>query len=103
MRVFWVCTLLSCASAAFAADKYDGPRPPKKDILYLAHADNLIPTDALDATEDRKKDDVIASVPWHFVDGPYAAVGADFHHRDRQTSARGLELYKLDVKNGAGK
>jgi len=31
---------------ASAADKYNGPRPPKPDLPYLVHADHLIPTEA---------------------------------------------------------
>ena len=101
MRVLLVCTLLSFASvAAFAADKYDGPRPPKKDLLYLAHADNLIPTDALDATEDRKKDDVIASVPGTSSTARTPLSEPIFIIETDKLQPEGLELYKLDVKNG---
>ena len=35
-----------------AADKYDGPRPPKPDLVYLVHADNLVPTEAAEAKEE---------------------------------------------------
>src|ERR1700691_1701857 len=44
--------LLMIPLAALAADKYDGPRPPKPDMAYLVHADNLIPTEALEAKDD---------------------------------------------------
>ena len=39
--------LLLCGVAW--AQKYDGPRPPKKDMIYLLHADNLVPTETGEA------------------------------------------------------
>lgn len=86
--------------AAFAAERYDGPRPPKPDVLYLVHADNLIPTEAVDAKQERKKGDSV-----YTIDGtaspartplaePIFLIQADDVQPDR------LELYKLDVKGG---
>jgi hypothetical protein len=81
---------------ALGADKYDGPRPPKPDLAYLVHADNLIPTEALDAKEES---------------GVYTASGASSPARtplaepifliesDKLLPER-LELYRWDVKNG---
>ena len=45
--------ILSGVGIAWTAD-YSGPRPPKPDMLYLVHADNLIPTEAGDAKEEGK-------------------------------------------------
>jgi len=36
--------------------KYDGPRPEKKDVLYLLHARNLVATDVGEAREEKVKD-----------------------------------------------
>ena len=44
----------------FAADKYTGPRPPKADIPYLVHADNLVETEIGKAKSDERKDTVVA-------------------------------------------
>jgi len=54
--------VLLLASAAWA-QKYDGPRPPKKDVIYLLHADNLIPTEMGDAKEEGKKNDPVYTFP----------------------------------------
>jgi hypothetical protein len=43
-------------------EKYSGPVPPKKDILYLLHADNLVETEVVTASQTSKKDDQIFSV-----------------------------------------
>src|ERR1700733_5857704 len=47
-------TLFLLCGLAFA-QKYDGPRPPKKDMIYIVHADNLIPTETGDSKEEGKK------------------------------------------------
>ena len=51
-----VLAVMLLAPFAFAADKYDGPVPPKPDVPYLVHADNLIETEVAQAREDRKND-----------------------------------------------
>ncbi len=43
-------------------EKYTGPVPPKKDIPYLLHADNLVETEVVTASQTSKKDDQIFSV-----------------------------------------
>ena len=46
MRLISVFLLVTCISIpAVAAEKYTGPRPPKADVPYLLHADNLIETE----------------------------------------------------------
>ena len=82
--------------AALAAEKYDGPRPPKPDMAYLVHADNLIPTEALQAKDES---------------GLYTVPGAGSTARtplaepifliesDKMVPER-LELYHWEVKGG---
>src|ERR1017187_9804442 len=53
-RILW---LSLAAVFAATAQKYDGSRPPKPDVPYLKHADTLIPTEAVMAKEEKKKDD----------------------------------------------
>jgi hypothetical protein len=55
--------LMMFAAVAFCAEKYDGPRPPKPDVLYLVHADNLVPTETADAKEESKKDEPCRRCP----------------------------------------
>ena len=47
--------LLSIAAVCFAAYEYKGGNPPKPDLPYLVHADNLIPTDAGEAKKESAK------------------------------------------------
>jgi hypothetical protein len=51
---------LTFAFTLTAASKYDGPRPPKTDMLYLMHADNLIETELGEAAVETRKDAEIA-------------------------------------------
>ena len=81
---------------ALAADKYDGPRPPKPDLVYLVHADNLIPTEALEAKEE-----------WGVYTVPGAASPARtplaepiFLIESDKVLPERLELYRWDVKGG---
>lgn len=91
--------LLACA-ATLAAQKYTGPRPPKPDVLYLVHADNLVPTEITEANEEKKKDDIIATVQGASSPArtplaePIFLIEADKLVPDK------FELYKLESKNG---
>src|SRR5690348_15955353 len=48
--------LVLLAALAFG-HKYSGPRPPKPDIVYLVHADNLVSTEAVEARQESKKNE----------------------------------------------
>jgi hypothetical protein len=92
--------LLVLAAAAWAADRYDGPRPPKPDLLYLVHADNLIPTEAAEAKDESKKDETTYTMPG--VSSPARTPLAEpifLIDADRVAPDR-LELYRWEVKNG---
>lgn len=92
--------ILILATAALAADKYDGPRPPKADLLYMVHADNLIPTEAAEAKEESKKNDTTYTLPG--VSSPARTPLAEpiFLIESDRISPDRLELYRWDVKNG---
>ncbi len=97
-RILVLAVLL--ASLVLAADQYTGPRPPKPDLPYLVHADNLIPTEAAEAKEDSKKDDTTYTLPG--VSSPARTPLAEpiFLIESDRVSADRLELYRWEVKNG---
>jgi hypothetical protein len=84
--------------AALAADRYDGPRPPKQDMLYLVHANNLVPTEVAEAKQEGKNQTFViagaASPARTPLAEPIFLIQSDLVEPDR------LELYKLDIKNG---
>ena len=71
-----------------------------KDMVYLVHADNLIPTETADAKQENKKNDSTFSVSG--VSSPARTPLAEpiFIIQSDRISAESLELYRLDVKNG---
>lgn len=92
--------LILAGAVALLAQKYDGPRPPKKDLLYLLHASNLVATEATEAQQASKgKDDLYtvsganspAKTP---LAEPIFLIAAD------KLQPESLELYKFEVKNG---
>ena len=94
--------LVSClvfGTVAWTED-YTGPRPPMKDMVYLVHADALIPTETGDAKQENKKNDSTFSVPG--VSSPARTPLAEpiFIIQSDRISAESLELYRLDVKSG---
>jgi hypothetical protein len=82
------------------AQKYAGPRPPKADLPYLKHAENLIPTEAVEAKEEKKKDDTL-----YVIDGANSSVKTPlaspvFLMQAAKLAPERLQLFKLDSKNG---
>ncbi len=88
------------AAAVSVAQKYDGPRPAKPDLPYLKHADSLLATEAGEAKEEKRKDDVLyvvagAESP---VKTPLASPILLF--QSDKIPAEKLQLFKLESKNG---
>jgi hypothetical protein len=82
------------------AQKYSGPRPPKADLPYLKHAENLVPTEAADAKEEKKKDDIL-----YIIAGANSSVKTPlaspiFILQAAKLVPERLQLFKLDSKNG---
>src|SRR5260370_28456486 len=55
---------LLCA-AALLGQKYNGPQPEKPDLPYMVHADNLVATEAGEAQQETRKDEIL-----YFLDRP---------------------------------
>lgn len=92
--------LLACLPIA-AADKYDGPKPPKADIPYLVHANKLIELEQAEAREEAGRKDESTFV----IEGAASPVKTPlaeprFLLKVDQITPENLELYRLDVRNG---
>jgi hypothetical protein len=90
---------IACAPAALA-QKYTGPKPPKPDVLYLVHADTLIPTEATEAKQETKKNDITYTVAG--VSSPARTPLGEpiFIIESDKIQPSTLELYKMEVKSG---
>jgi hypothetical protein len=86
-------------SVAFA-QKYDGPRPPKKDVIYLLHADNLIPLESGDKTEEGKKSDPIYTFPGASSPSRTPLAEPIFILDSDAIRPDSVEMYRMDVKSG---
>ncbi len=86
--------------AAFG-QKYDGPRPPKPDVVYLVHADNLVPTDVTEAKQDSgKKNETQYSVSGAGASAKTPLAEPIFIMESEKIQPQSLELYRFEVKNG---
>lgn len=91
----------SLGSLAFGAEKYTGPRPPKPDVLYLMHADNLVATEAAEAKQETgKKDETIYSMPGANSSARTPLVEPIFLIESDKILPERLELYRWEVKSG---
>src|SRR5579863_2514739 len=98
MRYLFVWTMF--AAVGFCAEKYDGPRPTKPDLLYLVHADNLVPTETADAKEDSKKDEALYTVPGANSPARTPVAEPIFLIQSEKVIPSRLELYRMEVKGG---
>ena len=96
-RLVWLGFALALAASA---QKYDGPRPPKPDLPYLKHADNLISTEAVEAKEDKKKDDTTYIVEGTASSAKTPLAAPIFLMQADKIAANRLQLFKFDVKGG---
>ena len=95
----WLYFLLISAALAFG-QKYTGPRPPKPDLPYLVHADNLIPTEASESKPETKRNEVTYTIPGTSSPARTPLAEPIFLIESDKISAQSLELYKVEVKGG---
>jgi len=94
-RIAIVLTLLA---VSLWAQKYTGPRPPKPDVLYLVHADNLVPTEVTEAKENSKKNDVTYTIAGAGSPARTPMAEPIFIMEADKIQPQSLELYKMDIK-----
>ena len=88
--------LLLLPELALAADKYDGPRPPQPDMLYPVHADNLVPTEAVEAKEESG----VYNVPGATSPARTPLAEPIFLIQSDKVLPERLELYRWEIKGG---
>ena len=96
MRIF--CGLI--LAAVVFAQKYSGPKPPKPDMVYLVHADNLIATDVSEAKQDTKKNEIMYTVSGVNASARTPLAEPIFLMESEKLQPTSLELYRFEVKNG---
>jgi hypothetical protein len=100
LRLTRLAVLLLIAGAAWS-QKYTGPLPPKPDIPYLKHADNLIPTEIGEAKEDKgKKDDITYAVAGAASPVKTPLASPIFLMLSEKLPPDSLQLFRLESRNG---
>ena len=93
--------LIFGAAALVTAQKYDGPRPAKPDLPYLKHANNLVPTEASEAKEEKgKKDEMTYVIAGAASTARTPLASPIFLLQTQKLNAQTLGLYRLEVRNG---
>jgi hypothetical protein len=92
--------LIIAAALACGQDKYTGPRPPKPDVLYLVHADNLVPTEVTEAKGESKHNETVYTIPGTGAPARTPLAEPIFIIQADKIQPQALELYRADVKGG---
>lgn len=97
--LFLIVASLTVAANALGA-KWDGPRPPKPDVPYLLHARNLVELEVNQASEQRRRDKLIYTIP-----GPHSTAKTPvpepmFLFLSEKIRPEDLEIYRLEVRDG---
>jgi hypothetical protein len=95
-----IVALWSLSTLPGADQKYMGPRPPKPDVPYLMHADNLIEPESLAAKQEDHGKDSLAWVPGESSPIRTPLAEPIFLFESQKIDPNKLELYKFDVKHG---
>lgn len=91
--------LLGALLGAFQRD-YSGPVPPKPDVPYLLHADNLVETEVSEARESKRSRDQVYTVPGATSPARTPLAEPIFLLRTEKLAANDLELYRLETRGG---
>ncbi len=96
--------VLGCVSSGFLSaeeEKYSGPRPPKPDLPYLVHGDNLIATEAGEAREERHgKSDAGYTISGAASSARTPLAEPIFLFESDKIAPESLQLFRLEVKGG---
>lgn len=92
--------VLIAAAIVFGQEKYTGPRPPKPDVLYLVHADNLVATEVTDVKGESKKNETIYMIPGASSTARTPLAEPIFIIQSDKIQPQSLELYRAEVKGG---
>jgi hypothetical protein len=92
---------LGAAALGKAQDeKYSGPVPPKRDVPYLLHADNLIETEVANANQSSSKGDDVFSVPGETSTARTPLAEPIFLLAADKLSPESVGLYRFEVSKG---
>ncbi|MGH9660197.1 MAG: hypothetical protein ACRD96_16730 [Bryobacteraceae bacterium] len=86
------------AAATAAAQKYSGPKPPKADVPFLLHAETLVETDVVTATEEKTKEGITYAVAGAASAAKTPLAGPIFLFQPDKIAVEKLRMYPFTVK-----
>jgi len=92
--------LVVLAASSFAQNKYDGPVPDKTDLPYIRHANKLVPTEAGEAKEEKRKDDTLYAVAGAASTARTPLIEPIFIIKVDKLNVQQMTLYRVEPKNG---
>jgi hypothetical protein len=99
MRRF-VPLLFLAAACALAQEKYNGPRPPKTDLPYLVHGSTLIPTEAVEANQEEKKDESVYVISGASSSARTPLAEPIFLIESDKLNPERIELWRVESRGG---
>jgi len=98
--IYRILPLLAAAVLAAHAQQSSVPTPPKPDLPYLKHAGNLVPTEAVQAQEQKKKEEST-----YIIEGAASSAKTPlalpiFVFLSEKIPPESLQLFRLETKNG---
>jgi len=98
--IYRILPLLAAAVLAAAAQEPNVPTPPKADLPYLKHADNLVPTEVAQAQEQKKKDESTYIIAGAASTAKTPLAMPVFIFLSEKMPPESLQLFKLEIKSG---
>jgi hypothetical protein len=96
----WILPLLAIAAVIAQAPKYTGPVPPKPDLPYLKHANNLVETEVVVLKEEKSKDDTLYTAPGEASPAKTPLALPVFVLQAAKVNPERLQMYRLESKEG---
>ncbi len=96
----WVLPLFAFAVFTAQAPKYAGPLPPKADIPYLKHANNLVETETVEFKEEKSNNDILYTAPGETSTAKTPLALPVFLIKTEKLNPERLLMYRLEPKNG---
>ena len=95
-----VSVAMAAALATANAQKYTGPPPAKPDLPYIQHATNLIATEAVEAKEQKGKDDTVYTIDGENSSSKTPLALPIFFIKADKLNPASLQMYRLESKDG---
>jgi hypothetical protein len=95
----WILPLIAFAATA-QTPKYSGPVPPSSDLPFLKHASNLLPAEAVEVKEEKRKDETVYIVAGESSSSKTPLGLPVFLLKTEKLNPLKLQMYRLQAADG---